>query len=368
MHARTHVVTVAVAGASLLLGACADATRTPGGDQPRVAGPVLPFPPDEAAPAEAPRPAPAGPPAPRAESAERWQLGKPLNPSAPAPAPARPPTRAPEALAPAPPAPPAPAASAAPSAPGGGVLTPVFPHVRVDRSARAVEFDATVALDALDPGTPRVFLELLCCTPDTREHESLLVTPAQAAHVHAALLLVGLRPGAPGQVRFPAADAPGTPIAFLPPSGDAVNIELRWTGADGRARTATPSDWVRHATTGAPFPRDASHAWVFGGSGFGPAGGQAGAQSEVYAAQGAGTLISLTTFGTDTIAPRAVYSPDSGVHEPVWIADTRSVAPIGTKVAVRVTPAGGRVDPAPGIAPPQPVREGARPRFENTER
>ena len=59
---------------------------------------------------------------------------------------------------------------------------------------------------------------------------------------------------------------------------------------------------------------------------------------ERYEAQGAGTLIGLTTFGTETIAWREVISPEASIQEPEWIADKAVVPAMGTPVTVRIRP------------------------------
>ena len=71
------------------------------------------------------------------------------------------------------------------------------PGLRVSREARALEFDGTVPID-VHGKAPRVFLEVLVCSRDTREHESLVVTDVKPSSVHAALLMLGMTPGTPG--------------------------------------------------------------------------------------------------------------------------------------------------------------------------
>ena len=51
---------------------------------------------------------------------------------------------------------------------------------------------------------------------------------------------------------------------------------------------------------------------------------------------GAGTIIGLTTFGSEVIAWSRVISPDSGVQAPEWIADFSKTPPANTRVRVRI--------------------------------
>ena len=62
--------------------------------------------------------------------------------------------------------------------------------VWIDWRQATVELDARVVLRT-GP------LELLACSPRTREHESILVVPARPMHVFQALGLVGLEAGSP---------------------------------------------------------------------------------------------------------------------------------------------------------------------------
>lgn len=209
----------------------------------------------------------------------------------------------------------------------------VFPHVRVDLASGTVEFDGIVPIDAHDPQAPRVDLELIACTPDTREHESLVVTRATASQVHAALLLAGLTPGTPGAVEIGADGA-----RMIEPRGPGVDIRLRWKDQNGVEREAGPADWVVSWKDGSR-PNLARGTFCFAGSRLvSRQDPRTGALAEVYDADGAGTLIGLATFGSETIAWRTVYSPDSAISDPQWTADRTSVPPYGTAVTVTLRP------------------------------
>lgn len=210
-------------------------------------------------------------------------------------------------------------------------LREVFPHVRVDIAAGKVEFDGVVPVDAHDPQAPHVYLELIACTPDTREHESLIMTRARAAHVHAALLMLGLEPGAPGDIRISDAG----PV-LTPPHGSPLQVTFRWTDAAGATRTASPADWIISARSRSK-PEMAANSFVFAGSRMRGHGG--GGTPPSYDADGSGTLIGLATFATETIALRHVFSHDSSITDPEWIADAAHVPPAGTAVTVILTSA-----------------------------
>lgn len=206
-------------------------------------------------------------------------------------------------------------------------LREVWPGVRVDVSTRLIEIEGVVAVDAHDPDTPRVYLEQMVCTPDSKEHESLVVTRAKAAHVHAALLLIGLQPGAPAQVR-----SDGGKLVRTASRGPGVKVKLRYTNRAGETREEHPGLWVKNAVTGTPLGDGGT--WLFAGSVMREIKGTNGAGGMRYEADAAGTLIGLCSFGTETLAYSEVISPESAVDEPVWIADVSRMPRRGERVVV----------------------------------
>lgn len=205
------------------------------------------------------------------------------------------------------------------------------PGVRVNRAARALEFEGRVPIDAYDPQTPRVYLEVIVTGPDTREHEALVVTNARPAAVHAGLLALGLNPGQPGRVEGGA----NGPVA-LDPRGDRVRVEFRYVDERGQERTATPEAWIRSARDGRRLVGIGPGVWRFAGSRFvkRSIGGQV---AEVYDADGTGVLIGLHAFGSEVLAFPKAMSPDAGTEAPEWIAELGSVPRAGTKVTVRLS-------------------------------
>ena len=201
----------------------------------------------------------------------------------------------------------------------------VFPGVRVCKALKSVEFGGTVPID-VHGKAPRVFLEVLVCSSDTREHEALVVTAARPSQVHAALLMLGLAPGAPGAWRFEHAELKSTP-----PSGPRVRVRLHYE-RDGAPVTEDASEWVVNLRGGARLSDRADEHSVFTGSQFRQMEG-----ADVYAADPEGTLVGLTAFGTEAIAWSAMYHPDSAFEQPQWIADPARVPAMGTHVTVSIT-------------------------------
>ncbi len=227
------------------------------------------------------------------------------------------------------------AAATAPS-----TIASPFPHVRVNIGERWAEFDAEVTpMMVFSERTPLLYLEVLACSPDSRAHETLVISAARPSHVHAALLLLGLNPGTPGAIRFEGR----TPVARHP-TGDRVRVRFFFSAPDGTARECDPADWIENARDGrglAESERETAArlslpmgpGFVFAGSSIAERDGH-----EVYKADEEGTLIGLTTFGNEPIAWFRTISPEAAVQAPEWVV-RRSVVPApGTPVRVRLTP------------------------------
>ena len=259
--------------------------------------------------------------------------------------------------------------AAAAAAAGEAAVVEFAPGLRLNRAERWVEFDGAVAVDAHDPQTPDVYLEVIVTSPDTREHEALVVTAVKPSLIHAALLALGLEAGSPGRVS-------GTRerVEAVEPRGARVGVEF-WvedaprtahseqrtgdsaqrTGGSGQgrgdrveARAVSPVDWVVSRADGGRLRvgggggRDAGGGvcWVFAGSRVvtrRPVGEPEAPAREVYDADGAGVIIGLHCFGSEVLAWPEAMSPDAATLTPEWICDARRMPAVGTKVVVRVT-------------------------------
>lgn len=226
----------------------------------------------------------------------------------------------------------------------------LFPGVRADLKSKIVEFDGEVPIDCHDAKTPHVYLEVFVCTSDTKEHEALAMTKARPSHIHAALLACGYAPGKPGSWTW---DADAKKLKTHPPEGDALDVFIAYTDAQGKEVEARASDWVV-STRGKrfePTEPDKPGWWVFAGSTTATRAGR-----EVYDADGTGTLIGLATFGMETIAWRGVISHEASYEEPEWIADAKLVPKFGTKMVIRIKPV-APAEPAPSNTAPSPDKK-----------
>lgn len=205
----------------------------------------------------------------------------------------------------------------------------MFPGVFVDLSKNTVDFNGIVPINVNDPVTPVVYLELVACIPDTKEHEALVVASVKPSNVHAALLLIGLQPGKPGGWEYD-----NERLIPVDPKGDAVDVTLTFTGADNVEHTLRPEDIIVSIVGGDSFTTKFKGHWVFAGSRVVTRQGR-----EWYDADGAGMLIGLATFGAETIAWSRTFSPDADVQAPDWIADRTKVPAAGTNVRITIRPA-----------------------------
>jgi hypothetical protein len=82
------------------------------------------------------------------------------------------------------------------------------------------------------------FLEMLCCPAQTKEHESILAVGGKAYVIHAGLLALGAKTGAPVQYQ----------PTFHPATGQPVDIFLQWADADGKPHRVKAQEWIRYAT------------------------------------------------------------------------------------------------------------------------
>lgn len=211
------------------------------------------------------------------------------------------------------------------SAPPAARTVTVASGVLADRLAREVRVAATVACD-------RGWLEQAVCRSGTRDHESLLSIDAPPSAVHAALLLVGLEPGAPGSWR----EVPGTPdgVERVPPRGPAVELWVRSPKGE-----VPLSSWIHDPVRGARF---ADQPWVFAGSMVRPNTRSMG-PGEHFVADRTGSVVGLVTFGDELIACREVLPDRVEVAAPQWQARTEAMPPSGERVEliVRVPRGGG---------------------------
>ncbi|MGD2110212.1 MAG: YdjY domain-containing protein [Phycisphaerae bacterium] len=177
---------------------------------------------------------------------------------------------------------------------------PFAPGVRIDWKTRAVEVDAKVVLR-------KGALELLACSPQTREHESILSVSARPTHVYQALGLVGLEPGSP--VRYDKREN-----RLIPPSGAPLDIDIRYV-VKGKQKTEPATRWLVDVER-KRSPESVN--WVFAGSDTYGDGR--------FAADLDGTIICVVDFETALITVGALHTAD---NRNLWLAaNTDAIPPV----------------------------------------
>jgi len=183
------------------------------------------------------------------------------------------------------------------------------PGVRIDWPNLTVELDAEVVMRE-GP------LELFACSPNTKEHESILRVAARPTHVFQAMGLTGLTPGSP--VRFNEKEN-----RFDPPTGEQLDIRVRYTDDQGRRGLVSLADWL---TTAKPQALELQLPFVFAGSYTLPDGR--------FVADIEGTVMCLVDFEAALIALPALHSAD---NEQLWlVAKTDAIPPKGTKCTLLI--------------------------------
>lgn len=182
------------------------------------------------------------------------------------------------------------------------------PGVHLDWATKSVELDARVVLRE-GP------LELLACSPQTKEHESVLVVLARPLQVFQALGLIGLQAGSP-----PRFDEKLD--RWIPASGEPLDLRVRWKAGDS-LRTVRAAQWMIEPRSGKP---PETLIWVFAGSFVHDEGG--------FAADSEGTVVSVVDFESALIAPSVRHSADD---EELWlVANKEEVPPPGTRCTLIV--------------------------------
>ena len=195
------------------------------------------------------------------------------------------------------------------------------PGVQIHWPQRQVEVDARVVLR-------HGYLELFACSPQTKEHESILCVHARPYHIYQAMGLLGLQPGKP------VGWDPKTEKVILP-TGDRLELFVRYKHPKtGKVHTDPVHTWMRDAASGKTMP--ATH-WLFTGS-------QKLDDGSFYADTD-GTVVAVVDFSSSLISLSGSRSAsnDQLTLEP----DPERIPPVQTKVALiirRATPDGIRID------------------------
>lgn len=183
-------------------------------------------------------------------------------------------------------------------------------------------------------------LELVACTKDSKEHESIVMVEAKPVFIHTALVLLGAQPGTPAMRRQVSKD----PDRWMdiPPSGSSIGVSLVYQEKDGKAAVRPISDFIEASEDESDpvFPGQAQEkegekqkfpsTFVFTGSqlmanGDGP---------KHYLADDSGDVISISTFGDEVLSLPEIVGQDN--DSLMWEVDPTHLPPVGTKVMLRL--------------------------------
>lgn len=227
------------------------------------------------------------------------------------------------------------ATPAGPDAPASQPADPLAPPtsgkglkgITVNREAGYVDVDATVVLREGE------WLELLACTPDSKEHESILTVAARPSHVHLALLMLGTEPGKPLTY-----EEQEDGYKIHPPRGPEVAVAVV-EGEGDDAKVTPANQWVLDQETGKPMP---DSMWLFTGSKVDEFEGE-----KIYVADVNGTAITLVSFGDDLLSRNTEVTDRSEGSNDAWKANTKLIPEVGTKVKLRLTPVKNEAEDQP---------------------
>lgn len=208
----------------------------------------------------------------------------------------------------------------------------VMPGVKINLDEWCVDVDSRVCLkDGM--------LELIACTKDSKEHESIIVIDAKPSHVHAALLLLGATPGNPAMRE--AINPEMTRFRHTPPSGNPIDVFLVLKDTEDKVTELAISEFIKAADhddgSGVPEPPEAAkkfptHTFLFAGSvltgeGDGP---------RQYLCDMNGNVISLATFGDELLCLPEVHDNANGSL--VWQVDGEKLPELDSKITLRLRP------------------------------
>ena len=165
-------------------------------------------------------------------------------------------------------------------------------------------------------------LEMMVTLAETKEHEAILAIKSKAFIVQAGLLALGAKVGSPVQFR----------PEYKPPTGTEIEVEIEWTGPDGKTHKARAQDWIRHVRTqqAMTFP------FVFAGSGFFV---DETNKERVFLAE-EGDFICVSNFPSAMLDVPVASS--QGNDALMFEAFTERIPPVKTPVKIYLTPKLGK--------------------------
>ncbi|MDR1290108.1 MAG: YdjY domain-containing protein, partial [Planctomycetaceae bacterium] len=166
-------------------------------------------------------------------------------------------------------------------------------------------------------------LELFACKVNSKEHESIISIRVLPELIHAALLAVGAENGKPVQMK----------PEFVAPSGDEIEVRVKWRGQDGQIKESSAQDWIwDNANSKEDDKKPMKTNWVFTGS-------QQYKDEEGnnhYLANETGELFGLSNFVGSILDVPIQSSADN--DKLMFSCLTEKIPPLGTLVTIILKP------------------------------
>lgn len=161
-------------------------------------------------------------------------------------------------------------------------------------------------------------LEFFACRRNSKEHESIVSLDVPPHLIHAALLAVGAKQGAPAKF---------DPV-FVPPTGDVIEIEIRWFEPKNKEiQNARAQDFILENESG----KTMQASWVFTGGLFGvdPDG------KKYYLANVTGEVFGVSNFPGSVLDVPFESSSDNS--QLCYAPNTKRIPDVGTKCLLILT-------------------------------
>lgn len=217
-----------------------------------------------------------------------------------------------------------------------------LPGLTINLEQRSVDIESSVCLH-------HGSLELVACTKDTKEHESIVVIAAKPIHVHAALLLLGAKPGNPAMRKVVGEN--NDRWIHIPPSGGPVDVYLVFEDETKKLVERPISDFIVSSKEQSEDPsgeagKFPTHTFIFTGSVLIKGGSGPGK----YLCDESGNVISISTFGDEVLSLPEVHSSENEAL--AWQVKGDALPAVGSKVILRLRP---KIQPASPVNKAKPL-------------
>ena len=200
--------------------------------------------------------------------------------------------------------------------------------IKLNLKERCIDVNATVCLH-------EGLLELVACTKGSKEHESILSIAARPMHIHAAMLLMGARPGTPAMRK--ARDEARTRWVPVEPAGDPIVVSLVFPDSKGKPQEHPISKFISPAQpdeiSGIPAKKKLKTfpaSFLFAGSHL----VENGSGPKKYVCEQSGNVISISTFGDELLCLPGIHGhQNNGL---AWQVNPKGLPRVGEQVILRL--------------------------------